>query len=450
MTDPMTPQRGVPHELQEITDAAGGKIDWVAALPDGSGAATMSFPLPADHWLTRDGHNVPPMPFRMGNTPMRREWAAKINAAGRYAIRGATMNGKEQDFDPDAMLQNLCVGMLGYWTEDGTSNSCGDPYDNPDPIPPRLDAAPAAAPAAPAPSECRGYAHLGIGAYVINHSRAGTEPELVISLATEEEKRGRVVGDTRDNQPDAVLQPDAMVVRLRFENEVGFDALLHQLKLLREVHFPDPDDGRYHGFPPQDAAPAPDADGLRALLRRGRSMIVEVAADLATGKWLLSEFREDHEGMVTRATMRKIRGQNEAMRRQAIKLRAAFDALAPLFDTVEQQARELAAKDAMARAVDSVFAAWLDNDEPAIAAALGRLFAARDGVPDTADARTIAELSGATDRLIDRAERAERDLSAARAAIAAADERHSAIAQCKKERDEHDSEVAARAKGDDE
>ena len=148
-------------------------------------------------------------------------------------------------------------------------------------------------------------------------------------------------------------------------------------------------------------------------------MIVEVAADLATGKWLLSEFREDHEGMVTRATMRKIRGQNEAMRRQAIKLRAAFDALAPLFDTVEQQARELAAKDAMARAVDSVFAAWLDNDEPAIAAALGRLFAARDGVPDTADARTIAELSGATDRLIDRAERAERDLSAARAAIAA-------------------------------
>jgi len=89
----------------------------------------------------------------------------------------------------------------------------------------------------------------------------------------------------------------------------------------------------------------------------------------------------------------------------------------PLYSraTVEQQARELAAKDAMARAVDSVFAAWLDNDEPAIAAALGRLFAARDGVPDTADARTIAELSGATDRLIDRAERAERDLAAARA-----------------------------------
>lgn len=115
---------------------------------------------------------------------------------------------------------------------------------------------------APSP---RGYAHLGIGAYIINHTRAGETPELIISLATEEEKSWRVVGDTRDNRPDAVLQPDAMVVRLRFENEAGFDALQTQLKLLREVHFPDPDDGRYHGFPPQPAEPpATDAGGLYA------------------------------------------------------------------------------------------------------------------------------------------------------------------------------------------
>ncbi len=31
----------------------------------------------------------------------------------------ATMKGKEQDFDPDALIQNLIVGMLGYHTPTG-------------------------------------------------------------------------------------------------------------------------------------------------------------------------------------------------------------------------------------------------------------------------------------------------------------------------------------------
>lgn len=35
-------------------------------LPDGSGFATMSIPFPKDHWLTKDGENIPPMPFKMG------------------------------------------------------------------------------------------------------------------------------------------------------------------------------------------------------------------------------------------------------------------------------------------------------------------------------------------------------------------------------------------------
>ena len=38
------------------------------------------------------------------------------------------MNGKEMDFDPGALLQNLVVGMLGYWTENGLSS---DEWANP-------------------------------------------------------------------------------------------------------------------------------------------------------------------------------------------------------------------------------------------------------------------------------------------------------------------------------
>ena len=124
--------------LDEIAKAAGGKIEEVGALPDGSGFATMALPLPKDHWLTAEGHNVPPMPLRVGLHSSRlvewsrQEFADAIRAAGRYAVRCATMNGKESDFDPDALIQNLVVGLLGYWTEDGLSS---DAWENP-PAPP--------------------------------------------------------------------------------------------------------------------------------------------------------------------------------------------------------------------------------------------------------------------------------------------------------------------------
>jgi hypothetical protein len=62
---------------------------------------------------------VTPAPMRVGVGPMRSELAKQIRAAARYAIRASTMNGKETDFDPDAMVQNMIVGMLGCWTNDG-------------------------------------------------------------------------------------------------------------------------------------------------------------------------------------------------------------------------------------------------------------------------------------------------------------------------------------------
>lgn len=85
-------------------------------LPDGSGFFTASFPLPKDHWLYKEGHNEPPMPFRMGTDhPHREAWADAITKAAKHAIRASTMNGKIVDFDPDAMVQNFVIGMLGYW-----------------------------------------------------------------------------------------------------------------------------------------------------------------------------------------------------------------------------------------------------------------------------------------------------------------------------------------------
>ena len=94
----------------------------VTVLPDGSAFCTVSFPLPEDHWIYQET-GEPPTPFLMGtDDPKREEWRKKIMAAGRYAIKGATMSGKEVDFDPDALLQNLVVGMLGYHTPTGCSS----------------------------------------------------------------------------------------------------------------------------------------------------------------------------------------------------------------------------------------------------------------------------------------------------------------------------------------
>lgn len=109
--------------LEELAKATDGKImDVVGPLPDGSGFATMSMPLPEGHWLMEEGHNEPPAPFRMGfNNQYRKIVTEDIRKAARYAIRASTMNGKEMDFDPDAMVQNFITGLLGYWTEDGFS-----------------------------------------------------------------------------------------------------------------------------------------------------------------------------------------------------------------------------------------------------------------------------------------------------------------------------------------
>lgn len=82
-------------------------------LPDGSSFFTMSFPLPENHWLHLPGFNDSPAPFMEESKDNRKEWQEKITKAAKYAIRSATMNGKIVDFDPDAMLQQIIVGLIG-------------------------------------------------------------------------------------------------------------------------------------------------------------------------------------------------------------------------------------------------------------------------------------------------------------------------------------------------
>jgi hypothetical protein len=96
------------------------EIRGMVRLPDGSGAFLASYPLPKTHWIYAEGHNEPPMPWRTGVGAKRNELADQIRTAAKYAIRASTMKGTEMDFDPDALVQNMIIGLLGYWTEDGT------------------------------------------------------------------------------------------------------------------------------------------------------------------------------------------------------------------------------------------------------------------------------------------------------------------------------------------
>lgn len=86
-------------------------------LPDGSGFGTMSFPLPKDHWIYKereyeDGAIEPndlPAPI------LTHALHQQVIAAIRYAVRASTNCGKEEDFDPDAMVQNAVYALCGHY-----------------------------------------------------------------------------------------------------------------------------------------------------------------------------------------------------------------------------------------------------------------------------------------------------------------------------------------------
>ena len=92
-------------------------MDEITVLSDGSAFSVLSLPLPSDHWLyapqcvewdsTRDTSLDTPIPI------LDMSQRAAVVTAIRWAIRGATMNGKEMDFDPDALVLNAAYTLCG-------------------------------------------------------------------------------------------------------------------------------------------------------------------------------------------------------------------------------------------------------------------------------------------------------------------------------------------------
>lgn len=84
-------------------------------LPDGSAFALASCPLPKDHWLYAPREYEPGAeePKELPHPILTHAQSAEVVAAVRYAIRGATMCGKEEDFDPDALVQNAVYALCG-------------------------------------------------------------------------------------------------------------------------------------------------------------------------------------------------------------------------------------------------------------------------------------------------------------------------------------------------
>lgn len=98
----------------------------VYVLPDGSAFGTFTLPLPKDHWLYQPVPDEPPAPFRVGVGKeitiqgSRKEISDKVREAARYAMQASTNSGQIEDEDPDAVIQNLLIGLFGFHTTDGT------------------------------------------------------------------------------------------------------------------------------------------------------------------------------------------------------------------------------------------------------------------------------------------------------------------------------------------
>ena len=97
------------------TAAASVAANNCTILPDGSAFAADSFPLPKDHWLyaPREYDVNAENPKELPSPILTHALRAEVVSAIRYAIRGATMCGKETDFDPDALVQNAVYALCG-------------------------------------------------------------------------------------------------------------------------------------------------------------------------------------------------------------------------------------------------------------------------------------------------------------------------------------------------
>ncbi len=93
----------------------GVPLKTAGVLPDGSGFATASLPLPTDHWVYLDT-GEPPGAYKAARAlpDLYKQHALNVKLAARYAVRCATRSGKDADIDPDALVQAMIVGLFGY------------------------------------------------------------------------------------------------------------------------------------------------------------------------------------------------------------------------------------------------------------------------------------------------------------------------------------------------
>lgn len=129
-----------PDVLSELADSLGGTIHEVHTLPDESGFATMTYPLPEDHWLyktTTEGYTPnPTYPLLAGKDSKARDFLTRLIEQGaRYGVKASTSNGRENDFDPDALVLNIVNGLFGLHTPTGLSRDVEDAhlFDPPNP-----------------------------------------------------------------------------------------------------------------------------------------------------------------------------------------------------------------------------------------------------------------------------------------------------------------------------
>jgi hypothetical protein len=91
-------------------------VSETTVLPDGSAFLVGSLPLPKDHWLYAERTYSKPDQIEPDELPapiLTHEQRVEVVAAIRYAIRAATMCGKEPDYDPDALVQNAVFALCG-------------------------------------------------------------------------------------------------------------------------------------------------------------------------------------------------------------------------------------------------------------------------------------------------------------------------------------------------
>ena len=94
-------------------------MDTPTILPDGSAFGVISFPLPKNHWLYAPREYASDEaidPIDLPAPILTHEQRDGVVAALRYAVRASTNCGKEDDFDPDAMVQNAVYALCGPYT----------------------------------------------------------------------------------------------------------------------------------------------------------------------------------------------------------------------------------------------------------------------------------------------------------------------------------------------